>query len=409
MANNIAGLGRFNLTTSAPGQAYVESIRQAGQDISSLGAGFAAYKGELSRREAEARSMIKDADFTKDAGPNSIFSADAANLRAKIDGEADDSYDFSNLNDIDRFNQDVSSLNREMAEFEEIYNNAVENAFKLEQDHNLLMAVGGDASQAPTIKIDGVGEVYNSKANDAEYREAMGVFNALRESEFVRNVNGSYTADGVTYDTKQDLLKAIVDSVSPDLKPVPIETPAEWVTSDKIANRYDTRSKAKEGIENYVAENPLKAKRWYAESKGISVEKVGEGESFNEDFIREALDEWQRQQDEEKPEKVTKTRSQTNLEDLSEGIGTVSLGGQTFKSGVLAKGKTQDGEVLGIYREGDGFGYVIEKDDGSYEYKSFTPSIKNPDFNAVRDALGLDKEDFMTLLKSIRAEATAGS
>ena len=125
MAKTIAGLGRFDTQQSAAGKSYLDIVKKSGEEFAALGEGMVKYRAEMDRREAEARSLIPEADFSSDTAVSGMYAADAKEIEDRVNGDAEDSYNFADLNDIVRFKKDVAKLNKEIAQGEEIYTQSV--------------------------------------------------------------------------------------------------------------------------------------------------------------------------------------------------------------------------------------------------------------------------------------------
>ena len=124
-SNYVSGLGARR-APSAVGMSYIGEIQKAGEKFAGAATGLVGAKMEVARREAEARSRVREADFTNDEATKSMFAADALELKSKISGYGD-AYDFSNLNDIARFEKDLGVLNKELDDAEVVYYEAIKN------------------------------------------------------------------------------------------------------------------------------------------------------------------------------------------------------------------------------------------------------------------------------------------
>ena len=178
--------------TSAAGQSYLETIKGAGESLAGAATGLLKAKMEISRREAEARSIIPEANFSEDQGTKSLFAADALEIENKINGFGTDAYDFSRLDDIARFNKDIASLTKELSEAETVYNETIANFKQLELDNDLFKKVGEDPNQAIATEIAGIGDVYNAKAGRESYDLTIGEAAVLRNGRFEKTADGKY-------------------------------------------------------------------------------------------------------------------------------------------------------------------------------------------------------------------------
>lgn len=265
---------RFNKTQSPYAQDYIKSIEESYAGFGEEMSGLAKQFSELRGQEAKAKSLIPDADFTADLGPNSAFSADAKGIMDKINGGVEGSYNFLNAADVERFNSDVADLKKEMNEFEPIYDEAVANLQKLSLEHDLFMKVGGDPRQAVSQEINGV-EYYNTKAGTLAFDETMKIADALRYGEVRTGDDGKVTVvdqNGQTvseYGSRQDYLKAIVELGKPDLQPIPV-TDGKTLVEEKRWGSYDNATKAESAFLNYVLNNPALADRRRREKLGLT-------------------------------------------------------------------------------------------------------------------------------------------
>lgn len=264
-SNYVSGLGARR-APSAVGLSYLKTIQEAGEKLAGTAMGYTQAQVEIARREAEARSRVKDADFTNDEATKSMFANDARELRERIGGLSEDAYDFSKVDDIARFENDLGVLNKELDDAEVVYNEAVKNFKDLEQQHDLFVKVGEDPNQAATTKIAGVGEVYNAKAGTMEFNLAMQEGAFMRDSNvtksggkyIMRDENGSVIK---VYDTKQDYFADLVTLSKPDMQPVPVLTGRDKVIKEKWGALYDTESKAESAFVEYVLNNPEATRR----------------------------------------------------------------------------------------------------------------------------------------------------
>lgn len=441
---NIAGLGRFQTRRSAAGEAYIEGIRQAGQSIANIGSGFAGAKMEVARREAEARSMVKDADFTNDEATRSMFAADANEIKDRIGGLSEDAYDFSNLNDIARFKSDVEKFNNEMSQAETVYKEAVKNFKTLEEEHSLFLKVGEDPNQAVTNEVPGVGEVYNKKAGTLEFNSAMGESAFMRDTRVTKS-GGKYIMrdqDGAiikTYDTKEDYFNDLVNLSKPDLQPVPVMTGRDKVIKEKWGALYDTEAEAESAFVNYVLNNPNVTRRRAQEKSGAVGEfvpvdsergsdliskhpKSSRGfdsmTSDQYDYVQEMLQEWRDEQREKEEKKEPKTASASTTEALIGRIGDinytknegtdyetsiggtgVALGGQTLRTGEMRGAKVQQ---LVYNPSSETYTVVVTGPDGMEADFELDPSPDSSTRTALMGALNVNNQDMTRLLREIR-------
>jgi hypothetical protein len=441
---NIAGLGRFDTRKSAAGEAYIQGIREAGKAIAGVGSGFAGAKMEIGRREAEARSRVKDADFTNDEATRSMFAADANEIKDRIGGRAEDAYDFSNLNDIARFKADVDKFNNEMSQAETVYTEAIKNFKALEEEHSLFLKVGEDPNQAATTDIAGVGEVYNKKAGTLDFNLTVGEGASMRDNRvtksggkyFVRDKDGGIIKK---YDTKEDYFNDLVNLSKPDLQPVPVMTGRDKVIKEKWGNLYDTEVEAESAFINYVLNNPQVTRRRSQEKAGATGEFVSvesnQGnaliakhpssskgfESMSKDqydYVQEMLQEWrdeQREKEEKKEEgyemggsakklvgqigDINYTKNEGMPDETSIGGTGVALGGEVLRTGEMRGAKVQQL----IYNPGsETYTVVVTGTDGVESDFELNPSPKSATRTALMGALNINNTDMNILLKEIR-------
>lgn len=265
--------GFGNVGVSPASKAYLETIRGAGERLSGAATGFLKAKAEIQRREAEARSIIPDANFSEDQGIKSLFAVDAMEIENRINGVdqegkvVDDSYDFSRLDDIARFNRDVALLSKEISLTEPSYNEAIGNYKQLEIDHDLYMKVNEDPNQAVATNIPGVGDVYNAKAGNDEYLKTINESNILRYGTFGKSDDGKYILKGPLgeeikrYNSKQEYLKEFFELSKPDMRPIPVLSGLAKVEKESWDTAFKEESKAESAFVNYVLNNPEVTRR----------------------------------------------------------------------------------------------------------------------------------------------------
>ena len=265
--------GFGNVGVSPASKAYLETIRGAGERLSGAATGFLKAKAEIQRREAEARSIIPDANFSEDQGIKSLFAVDAMEIENRINGVdqegkvVDDSYDFSRLDDIARFNRDVASLSKEISLTEPLYNEAIGNYKQLEIDYDLYKKVNEDPNQAVATNIPGVGDVYNAKAGEDEYLQTINESNLLRYGTFGKSDDGKYILKDEfgneirKYNSKQEYLKEFFELSKPDMRPVPVLAGLAKVEKENWDKAFKEESKAESAFVNYVLNNPEVTRR----------------------------------------------------------------------------------------------------------------------------------------------------
>ncbi len=429
----------------------MKDLQKSTQGIGDAFGDFAKQFSALKSTEAKAMALIPDADFTSDAGPNSLFVDDAKDLMNKIQGGVDGAYNFANPNEVERFNMDVAKLKKEMTEFEPVYAEAVKGLQSLEQQHDLFMKAGGDPKQAPTQKVGGI-DYYNAKAGAIEFDQTIKVANALRYGTTIKDPNSGKIIltdeSGMKvgeYASKQDYLKEIVNLSKPDLRPVPV-VDGKTLVEEKKWGSYDTATKAESAFLNYVLNNPAIADRRRVEKLGLS-ELEPQGAEMSEevmdlfekhprtsagfdnltqpqyDYVQEMMQGWRDLQDVTKPKKTTPSKSSSKLDGylgqigggdltINTGLGDLeeSVGGT---SGLVVKGRVGlDGGKEGslkkiIYnpnaQEAGGSGFSVVIFDGDQDVvMPFDPKPGDQAKDAIAAALGLSQDDMLKLLRDIR-------
>ena len=430
----------------------LEAIESSGAQVAEAFGNFAKQYSAVKSAEAQAMRLIPDADFTADAGPNSIFAHDAKELMRKVQGGVKGAYNFANPNEVERFNMDLANLKKEMEEFEPLYDEAVKGLQGLEQQHDLFMKVGGDPRQAPTEKVGG-DEYYNAKAGAVEFNETISRANALRYGQAQTDpITGKITLMDeagnmlAEYGSKQEYLQEIMQLAKPDLQPVPVTDGASLVEEKNWATEFKTPTKAEGGFLNFVLNNPALAERRRREKLGLT-EAEPEGLEMSEevkelferhpittenfpnmsqaqyDYVQEMMEGWRARQDVEKPKSTSASSSSKKLDGLvgqigggdltiNTGLGDLeeSVGGT---SGLVVKGKVGlDGGKEGslkkiIYnpnaQEAGGSGFSVIIFDGEKDVvMPFDPKPGDQAKDAIAAALGLSQEDMIKLLREIK-------
>lgn len=448
---NVSGLGRFKPYTNPYAQQYVKELQDAGDQFSKAAEGFVKAKAEVRRREVEAKSQIQAVDFSDANGPKGIFAADAAELKARIDGDAEDSYDFSNVNDIKRFENDLAEMNSSLSGAEPVWTGTIENMEKLEAENGVMAQLGNDPRQAPSQTVNGV-EVYNTKSTTENFNENLRQFNSLKDAKFEK-INGKYVAKDSegntirTYNTKEEYFQEIAELGKPDLAPVPIRSAQEAVSKDRVGSQYKEESKAKAGFTDWVRNHDLETKRAYVEGlepgedgSRMKIADVDEtvGEDGLTDYQREyrdsMLEEWRREQKapDQDENSSRSSRAKTgylqqagpvsfNLNELTGdddkdaaipeedrrsvgGFGFQIPGNTPFISGNQSGGNMQT-----LYVDDNGFKVVIQNPQGAqFEVEvplSGSSSVKQ----AVASGLGMSVEDLTNMMIELQGRADAAS
>jgi hypothetical protein len=440
-SNYVSGLGARR-APSAVGLSYLKTIQEAGEKLAGTAMGYTQAQVEIARREAEARSRVKDADFTNDEATKSMFANDARELRERIGGLSEDAYDFSKVDDIARFENDLGVLNKELDDAEVVYNEAVKNFKDLEQQHDLFVKVGEDPNQAATTKIDGVGEVYNAKAGTMEFNLAMQEGAFMRDSNvtksggkyIMRDENGSVIK---VYDTKQDYFADLVALSKPDMQPVPVLTGRDKVIKEKWGALYDTEAKAESAFVEYVLNNPEATRRRAQEKADApgsdfrrsftnpAAQKLIDkhptsSRGFDQmsddqyDYVQEMLQEWRDEQKRLKKDTPSGSGKVTLLDQIgdvkytkNEGLADETTIGGT---GVALKGQViRTGEMRGarvqqlIYNPADETYTVVVTDPDGFEADfELDPSPQSYTRTSLVGALNMSNEQMDDLLSEIR-------
>ena len=448
---NVAGLGRFQPYTNPYAKQYTKELRDAGDQFSKAADGFVKAKAEIRGREVEAKSQIQAVEFSDANGPKGIFAADAAELKARIDGDAEDSYDFSNINDIKRFENDLAEMNSSLSGAEPVWTGTIENMEKLEAENGVMAQLGNDPRQAPSQTVNGV-EVYNTKSTTENFNENLRQFNALKDANFEK-IDGKYVAKDSegntigTYNTKEEYFQEIAELGKPDLAPVPIRTAQHAVSKDRVGSQYKEESKAKAGFTEWVRNHDLETKRAYVEGlepgEDGSRMKIADvdgavGEDGLTDYQREyrdaMLEEWRREQ--------TATSQNTNLSrstraksgylqqsgpvsfNLNELTGDDdkdaeipeedrrSVGGFGFQipgNTPFISGNQSGGNMQTLYVDDNGFKVVIQNPQGvQFEVEvplAGSSSVKQ----AVASGLGMSVEDLTSMMIELQGRADSAS
>ena len=430
----------------------IKDLQESNRGIGDAFGDFAKQFSALKSTEAKAMALVPDANFTSDAGPNSLFVDDAKDLMNKIQGGVDGAYNFANPNEIQRFNMDVAKLKKEMAEFEPVYNEAVKGLQDLEQQHDLFMKVGGDPKQAPTQKVGGI-DYYNAKAGAIEFDKTTKIANALRYGTTVKDPSSGKIIltdeSGMKigeYASKQDYLKEIVNLSKPDLRPVPV-VDGKTLVEEKKWGSYDTATKAESAFLNYVLNNPAVADRRRVEKLGLS-EIEPQGAEMSEevralfekhprtsagfdnltqsqyDYVQEMMQGWRDLQDVIKPKKTSATQS-ASAKKRDQLIGQASVRDQSY----VLNGDEQGGVTVGaaasvplkgaqlniggekkraekiLYDFDGNFSVIVADGFGGQEQIVFDPFSGDPVTDALVASLGLSQEHMRDVFKDMADRA----
>lgn len=430
----------------------IKDLEESNRGIGDAFGDFAKQFSALKSTEAKAMALVPDANFTSDAGPNSLFVDDAKDLMNKIQGGVDGAYNFANPNEVQRFNMDVAKLKKEMADFEPVYNEAVKGLQDLEQQHDLFMKVGGDPKQAPTQKVGGI-DYYNAKAGAIEFAQTTKIANALRYGTTVKDpISGKIILTDESgmkigeYASKQDYLKEFVNLSKPDLRPVPVVDGKTLVEDKKWGSAYKTEIDAESAFLNYVLNNPALAERRRREKLGV-VEDAPEAEMTEEvrallerhpkssagfdtlsqggyDYVQEMLQGWRDLQDVIKPKKTSATQS-ASTKKRDQLIGQVSVGDQSYvvngdEPGGVTVGAAASVPLKGpqlniggekkraekiLYDFDGNFSVIVADGFGGQEQIVFDPFSGDPVTDALVASLGLSQEHMRDVFKDMADRA----
>lgn len=293
---------------SAAGESYLKTIKGAGETISGLGAGLAKVQMEIGRREAVAESIIPEAKFSEDQGTKSSFSGSAEKIKARIGGEGEDAYDFSKVEDMERFKKDVESLTAEISSAEPLYNQLVENLKKLEEEHALYVQTGEDPNQALVYDVGGGVQAYNVKAGTDKYVETIKEVQFLRDSTLEETPEGKWVIrddEGNVvreFKSRTAYYEKMIELSKPELQPVPVVSPTKTVEDGRFIATHPTLDGATKRFNTYVQDNDMLVRRWYAEQyeiplKDVDLEVGSDGLTLYQREYRDAMIEaWKAQE-----------------------------------------------------------------------------------------------------------------
>jgi len=256
---------------SAAGESYLQTIKGAGESLAGAATGLLKAKMEIGRREAVAESIIPEAKFSEDQGTKSSFSGSAEKIKARIGGEGEDAYDFSNLADMERFKKDVESLTTEISSAEPLYNQLIENLKKLEEEHALYVKLGEDPNQAPVYDVGGGIQAYNAKAATDKYVETIKEVQFLRDSKLEETPEGKWVIrddEGNVvreFKSRTAYYEKMIELSKPELQPVPVVSPTKTVEDGRFIATHPTLDGATKRFNTYVQDNDMLVRRWYAE------------------------------------------------------------------------------------------------------------------------------------------------
>ena len=136
---------RFDKRYSLPGidttsvDSIAENMRESYAGIGQAASEFSEKFSALKAQERKAKSLVPDADITSDPAVNSVFADRAQHITDKINGDVEGSYNFLSANDLQRFNEDIAQLQKDMDAFEPTYAKAIEGLQRLVDEHDRFM------------------------------------------------------------------------------------------------------------------------------------------------------------------------------------------------------------------------------------------------------------------------------
>ena len=263
-------VNRFEKRTNPVLTDFLKKQQEGFESASQAFIGIGKAIGTVKARKSAAQQLVEDADFSKDPGSTSIFSADAEELRKNIDGSGDNPYNFAKTSDQLRFAEDIKKFNQDISEAEGLYNTINERVELLDNSYQYNKSVGFDVKRAPTEEVAGMGEVYDARATPASYERATSDLRKLRNTKFIKTADGKYVSETVnpvnnepvySFDSKEDYYKAMTESVSPQYEAVPVPTGMDVVTEQKFDSEYTEKEGAFSAMTTWVSNHQQDAAR----------------------------------------------------------------------------------------------------------------------------------------------------
>ena len=327
-------VNRFEKRTNPVLTDFLKKQQEGFDNLSETIVGVGKAIGTVKQRKSAAQQLVEDADFTKDIGSTSIFSADAEELRKNISGEGDNPYDFSKTSDQLRFAEDIKKFNEDISEAEGLYNTINERVELLDNSYQYNKSVGFDVKRAPTEEVAGMGEVYDARATQGGYQTATSELSKLRNVKFRKTAGGKYVSEEIdrftmqplySFDSKEDYYKAMTESVSPRYEAIPVPTGMQVVTEQKFDSEYPEKEGAFSAITTWVSNHQQDAARRFnqknreenntnredgvltpedrnklAKELGIPVESLPENFTLSQkEYLIEITDDWMDRQEKE--------------------------------------------------------------------------------------------------------------
>ena len=273
MRANTGRPSRFDYDPSALGQSFVQGITDAGAGVADATMGFNKLRAEIGKRKAEALADIEDYEFQL-AGAESAFADEALELENRINGIGEDAYDFRKITDVKRFETDVNDFNERLNEAGEIDKAIVQKRDDLEARRQMYVNSNKNLDNIPTEKVEGVGDMYDGHVLDGSYDLTMENYNFLSTGRLQKMSDGRY---GIlddsgqvmqAFDSVEDYMSAVNDTVKADLRPSPADSGQEIVQDNGWGTLYDDEMKAESAFLQYVLDNEQLAIRRKLEKAG---------------------------------------------------------------------------------------------------------------------------------------------
>lgn len=261
MADKVTpGVGRFSFgQPTAANNPYLKIIQDAGSQMEAAGTGVARVKAEVSRREATARKLVPDADFTNDAY-SGVYGANAQLIQDRIDGNVEDSYDFSNANDVARFEKDVEKLKNDIAAAEPAYGTTIGKYQDLTTKNQLYLETG----DIDPLNIEGLGEVEDANIREGNYKKVMLGMEIIRDNKPVykdgkyvyKDKDGNILEDGfgnkLEFDSPLDVAMYLETNIQPNYQSAKPLSPEGVFNKKNYAVIYPSEEKALAGFTDLV-------------------------------------------------------------------------------------------------------------------------------------------------------------
>ncbi len=274
MRANTGRPSRFDYDSSALGQSFVKGITDAGAGVADAAMGFNKLRAEIGKRKAEALADMDDYEFQL-VGAESAFANEARSLEDRINGIGDEAYDFRKITDVKRFETDVNKFNDRLNEAGEIDKAIVQKRDDLEALRQMYLNSSKNLDDIPTEKVEGVGDMYDGHVLDGSYDLTMENYNFLSTGRLEKLSEGGYgliNDEGQVmqrFDSVEDYMSAVNDTVKADLRPSPADSGQEIVQDNGWGPPfYDDEMKAESAFLQYVLDNEQIAIRRKLEKAG---------------------------------------------------------------------------------------------------------------------------------------------